>query len=192
VPVADSTAPKFFRTPKQFRAWLAKNHDRADMLWVGYYRKDTGRPSITWPESVDEALCFGWIDGIRKKVDDISYKVRFTPRRAKSVWSVVNIGRVAVLTSEGRMEQAGTDAFARRDEKNTRRHSFENRATAKLSAPDEKEFRRDGEAWKFFDAQPPGYKRLAAFWVGNAKRKETRRARLERLIAASRARRRIY
>ncbi len=192
MPVADPSVPKFFRTPKHFRAWLAKNHDRRDVLWVGYYRKDTGRPSITWPESVDEALCFGWIDGIRKKVDDISYKVRFTPRRAKSVWSVVNIARIAVLTKEGRMQPAGTAAFERRNENNTRRYSFENRATAKLSRADEREFRRDREAWKFFDAQPPGYKRLAAFWVIDAKRKETRRARLERLIATSRARRRIY
>ena len=192
MPVADPTAPKFFRTPQHFRAWLAKNHERADALWVGYYRKETGRPSITWPESVDEALCFGWIDGIRKKVDDISYKVRFTPRRAKSVWSVVNIARIAVLTREGRMQPAGVAAFRRRDENNTRRYSFENRATAKLSPADAREFRRDGAAWEFFDAQPPGYKRLAAFWVSDAKRKETRRARLERLIATTRARRRIY
>jgi uncharacterized protein YdeI (YjbR/CyaY-like superfamily) len=192
VPVADPTAPKFFRTPKQFRAWLANNHDRADVLWVGYYRKDTGRPSITWPESVDEALCFGWIDGIRKKVDDISYKVRFTPRRARSVWSVVNIGRIAALTREGRMGPAGIAAFERRDESKTRRYSFENRATAKLAPADEREFRCDRDAWEFFEAQPPGYKRLAAFWVIDAKRKETRRARLERLIATSRARRRIY
>ena len=192
VPIEETAAPKFFRTPQRFRAWLAKNHERADSLWVGYYRKETGRPSITWPESVDEALCFGWIDGIRKKVDDSSYKVRFTPRRAKSVWSVVNIGRIAVLTREGRMQPAGAAAFQRRDENNTRRYSFENRATARLSPAQEREFRRDREAWKFYDAQPPGYKRLAAFWVARAKRSETRRARLERLIAASRARRRIY
>ncbi len=192
MPIADPTAPKFFRTPRHFRSWLAKNHERADALWVGYYRKETGRPSITWPESVDEALCFGWIDGIRKKVDDISYKVRFTPRRAKSVWSVVNIARIAVLAREERMQPAGVAAFQRRDENNTRRYSFEIRATAKLSPADEREFRRDREAWRFFDAQPPGYKRLAAFWVIDAKRKETRRARLERLIATSRARRRIY
>jgi len=191
VGLADPTAPTFFRTPKHFRAWLGRNHDRADVLWVGYYRKDSGRPSITWPDSVDEALCFGWIDGIRKKVDDLSYKVRFTPRRARSVWSVVNIGRVAALTRDGRMQPAGAAAFARRDENNTRHCSFENRAAAKLSPTDERQFRRDRQAWNFFEAQPPGYKRLAAFWVINAKRTETRRARLERLIATSRARRRI-
>ena len=190
--ISEESPPKFFSTPKLFRAWLAKNHDRADSLWVGYYRKDSGRRSITWPESVDEALCFGWIDGIRKKVDDISYKIRFTPRRAKSVWSAVNIGRVAALTREGRMAAAGTAAFARRDENNSRQYSFENRATAKLTAADEREFKRDPIAWKFFQAQPPGYRRLAAWWIISAKRTETRRARLKRLITTSRARRRIY
>lgn len=185
-------ALKFFPTPKHFRNWLAKNHDRVPELWVGYYRKDTGRRSITWPESVDEALCFGWIDGIRKKVDDVSYKVRFTPRRAKSTWSAVNIARVAVLTREGRMEAPGLAAFGRRTEENSRRYSFENRATAQLSTADKREFRRDAAAWKFFQAQPAGYQRLAAWWIISARRTETRRARLQRLIAESRARRRIY
>jgi uncharacterized protein YdeI (YjbR/CyaY-like superfamily) len=187
----DKTKPQFFARPKDFGAWLKKNHDRVDELWVGYYRKDSGRPSITWPESVDEALCFGWIDGIRKKVDDISYKVRFTPRRSKSVWSAVNIGRVAVLTKVGRMRPAGHAAFARREETNSRRYSFENRASAKLTAEDEREFRRVPAAWKFFQAQPPGYRRLAAWWIISAKRPETRAKRLGRLIEFSRARRRI-
>jgi uncharacterized protein YdeI (YjbR/CyaY-like superfamily) len=190
--VSEKAPPQFFLTPKHFRSWLAKNHDRADCLWVGYYRKDSGRRSITWPESVDEALCFGWIDGIRKKVDDISYKVRFTPRRPKSIWSAVNIGRVAALTAEGRMQPAGVAAFARREEQKSRRYSFENRATAKLSAADQREFRRDPAAWKFFKSRPPGYQQLAAWWVVSARRTETRRARLERLITVSRARRRIY
>jgi uncharacterized protein YdeI (YjbR/CyaY-like superfamily) len=192
VAIPDKGQLKFFATPKHFGAWLAKNHNRIAELWVGYYRRDTGRPSITWPESVDEALCYGWIDGIRKKVDDISYKVRFTPRRAKSIWSAVNIGRIAVLTREGRMQAPGAAAFAQRDENNSRQHSFENRATAKLSRADEREFRRDPAAWKFFQSQPPGYRRLAAWFVISAKRTETRRARFERLIATSRARRRIY
>jgi uncharacterized protein YdeI (YjbR/CyaY-like superfamily) len=192
VAISEKGPPRFFATPKHFRAWLAKNHNRLDELWVGYYRRDTGRPSITWPESVDEALCYGWIDGIRKKVDAVSYKIRFTPRRAKSIWSAVNIGRVAVLTHEGRMLAPGAAAFGRRDETNSRRYSFENRATAKLSRADEREFRRDPAAWKFFQSQPPGYRRLAAWFVISAKRTETRRARLDRLIATSRARRRIY
>ncbi len=190
--VSEKAPPRFFPTPKHFRSWLAKHHDRADCLWVGYYRKDSARRSITWPESVDEALCFGWIDGIRKKVDDISYKVRFTPRRPKSIWSAVNIGRVAALTAEGRMQPPGIAAFARREEQNSARYSFENRATAKLSAADQRAFRRDPLAMKFFESQPPGYQRLAAWWVISAKRTETRRARLKRLITASRARRRIY
>jgi uncharacterized protein YdeI (YjbR/CyaY-like superfamily) len=190
--VSEEAPPRFFPTPQHFRSWLAKNHLRAESLWVGYYRRDSGRRSITWPESVDEALCFGWIDGIRKKVDDISYKVRFTPRRPKSIWSAVNISRVAVLTNEGRMQPAGVAAFARREEQKSRRYSFENRATAKLSAADQREFRCDAAAWKFFTSQPPGYRRLAAWWVVSARRTETRRARLERLIAVSRARRRIY
>jgi len=190
--ISEKAPPQFFPTPKHFRSWLAKNHDGADCLWVGYYRKDSARRSITWPESVDEALCFGWIDGIRKKVDDISYKVRFTPRRPKSIWSAVNIGRVAALTAEDRMRPPGVAAFARREEQKSRRYSFENRATAKLSPADQREFRCDSLAWKFFKSQPPGYQRLAAWWIISAKRTETRRARLERLIAVSRARRRIY
>jgi uncharacterized protein YdeI (YjbR/CyaY-like superfamily) len=182
----------FFRAPSDWRKWLEKNHARAGELWVGFYKKDSGKASITWPESVDEALCFGWIDGIRKKVDDISYKVRFTPRRPNSIWSAVNIGRVAALTAQGRMQPPGAAAFARREEQKSRRYSFENRATAKLSAGDQREFRRDPPAWKFLNSQPPGYQRLAAWWVVSARRTETRRARLERLITASRARRRIF
>ncbi|MEY2495172.1 MAG: hypothetical protein QOJ45_1664 [Verrucomicrobiota bacterium] len=186
-----SERPLFFASPAKFRQWLAKNHARAAELWVGFYRKDSGRPSITWPESVDEALCFGWIDGIRKKVDDESYKIRFTPRRPKSIWSAVNIGRVAVLTHEGRMQPAGIAAFARREEATSAIYSFENRESAKLPAADEREFRRDPVAWEFFQRQPPGYRRLAAWFVISAKRPETRRKRLERLIEQSRAQRRL-
>ncbi|MEY2560669.1 MAG: hypothetical protein QOG51_1084 [Verrucomicrobiota bacterium] len=186
-----SERPLFFATPAKFRQWLAKNHERAAELWVGYYRKDCGRPSITWPESVDEALCFGWIDGIRKKVDDESYKIRFTPRRTKSTWSAINIARIAALTDEGRMQPAGVAAFARREENNSRKYSFENRDSATLTDDDERKFRRDRAAWEFFQRQPPGYRRLAAWWVISAKRPETRRKRLARLIADSRAERRI-
>lgn len=186
-----SERPLFFASPARFRQWLAKSHARAAELWVGFYRKDSGRPSITWPESVDEALCFGWIDGIRKKVDDESYKIRFTPRRPKSIWSAVNIGRVAVLTHEGRMQPAGIAAFARREEATSAIYSFENRESARLPAADEREFRRDPAAWEFFQRQPPGYRRLAAWFVISAKRPETRRKRLDRLITTSRAQRRL-
>jgi len=191
VPATDKAEPLFFSTPSAFRRWLVKNHERATELWVGFHRRDSGRPSITWPESVDEALCLGWIDGVRKRVDDESYKIRFTPRRAKSTWSAVNIARIAVLTGEGRVEPAGVAAFSRREESNSARYSFENRQSAKLSADDEREFRRDPAAWEFFQRQPAGYRRLASWWVISAKRPETRRKRLERLIAASHARRRI-
>lgn len=186
-----STAPVFFAKPADFRKWLARNHLSANELWVGFYRKDSGRPSITWPESVDEALCFGWIDGIRKKVDEQSYKIRFTPRRAKSTWSAINIGRIAVLTKQKRMHPAGIAAFARREEKNSARYSFENRQSAKLSPADERIFRRDRAAWQFFQKQPPGYRRLAAWWTVSAKRTETRQKRLKRLIEFSRSGRRI-
>lgn len=186
-----SGKPVFFATPGRFRQWLGKNHERAVELWVGYYRKDSDRPSLTWPESVDEALCFGWIDGIRKKVDDESYKIRFTPRRPKSTWSAVNIARIAVLMREAWVQPAGVAAFSRREESNSRKYSFENRESAKLTEADEREFRRDLAAWEFFQRQPAGYRRLTAWWVISAKRPETRRARLQRLIETSRARRRI-
>lgn len=186
-----SDAPTFFAKPHHFRRWLAKNHARTAELWVGYYRKDSGRPSITWPESVDEALCFGWIDGIRKKVGDETYKIRFTPRRARSIWSAVNIARVAVLTREGRMHPSGVAAYSRRLEARSAIYAFENRESAKLTGTDEREFRRDPAAWEFFQRQPPGYRRLAAWWVISAKRSETRRKRLDCLITESRAQRRI-
>jgi uncharacterized protein YdeI (YjbR/CyaY-like superfamily) len=182
----------FFRSPEAFRTWLSKNHDSQTELWVGYYRKESGLQSITWPESVDEALCFGWIDGIRKKVDDVSYKIRFTPRRKKSIWSRVNIQRAAVLTHQRRMEPAGLAAFRRREEANSRKYSFENRETAMLTPTQQREFQRHGTAWKFFQSQPPGYRRTAAWWVISAKRPETQRKRLTRLIDASGEKRRIF
>jgi uncharacterized protein YdeI (YjbR/CyaY-like superfamily) len=187
----ESNAPIFFATADDLRAWFAKNHDRCTELWVGYYRKGSCRPSITWPESVDEALCFGWIDGIRQKIDDQSYKVRFTRRRPKSTWSAVNIGRVAVLKRDGRMQPAGIAAFARREETNSAKYSFENRESAKLTKADKRAFRRDSQAWNFFQAQPPGYRRVVAWWVISARRAEIRRKRLKRLINESRAKRRI-
>ena len=184
--------PLFFATPRELRTWFEKNHHRCDELWVGYYRKDSGRPSVTWPESVDEALCFGWIDGVRHKIDNASYKIRFTPRRARSTWSAVNIARVAALKRASRMQPAGLAAFQRRTENNSRRYSFENRATAKITPADERLFKRNRAAWKFFAAQPPGYRRLASWWVIGAKRPETRQKRLQRLIEVSHARRRVY
>lgn len=183
---------RFFATPAHFRAWLDTYHDSATELWIGFYRKATGRPSITWPESVDEALCFGWIDGIRKKIDNESYKIRFTPRKTNSTWSAVNIRRVTALQRERRVRAAGVAAFERRTTNNSAIYSFENRESAKLSDAAEREFRRDVLAWKFFQAQPSGYRQLAAWWVISAKKPETRQKRLQQLVRQSHAQRRIY
>ena len=176
--------PTFFETPADFRSWLEKHHARADELLVGFYKKDSGKPSITWPESVDQALCFGWIDGIRRRIDDISYSIRFTPRRRGSIWSNVNTRRVAELIKEKRMRPAGMKAFEARDAKKTGIYSFE-RETATLPAEFAKVFRANTKAWKFWEAQPPGYQRLAAYFVTSAKQDETRRRRLDLLIRDS-------
>jgi len=176
--------PTFFKTPADFRSWLEKHHSRADALLVGFYKKESGKPSITWPESVDEALCFGWIDGIRRRIDDIRYSIRFTPRRRGSIWSNVNTKRVAELIKDKRMRPAGVKAFEARDPKKTGIYSFE-RETATLPAEFEKAFRANTKAWKFWEAQPPGYRRLAAYFVTSAKQDETRRRRLDVLIRDS-------
>jgi uncharacterized protein YdeI (YjbR/CyaY-like superfamily) len=184
--VTDPESPRFFPTPADFRRWLAKHHDSRDVLWVGFYKKATGRPSITWPESVDEALCFGWIDGIRKSVDEEAYKIRFTPRRSRSHWSRVNLERVPALIAEGRMQPAGMAAYEARDLESSGRYSYE-RERARLSAEQERELRRDAKAWAFWKAQPPGYKKQATMWVVSAKREETQARRLASLIHDSAA-----
>jgi uncharacterized protein YdeI (YjbR/CyaY-like superfamily) len=180
-------APLFFPTPADFRAWLAKNHATASELWVGFYKKASGRPSITWPESVDEALCVGWIDGIRKTIDAESYKIRFTPRKRTSTWSAVNIARVAELAQQGRMKPAGLAAFEQRSEAKSGIYAYEQRKNAALDPAAEKQFRANAKAWKFFQAQPAGYRKTAAWWVISAKREETRAERLATLIADSAA-----
>jgi uncharacterized protein YdeI (YjbR/CyaY-like superfamily) len=183
--------PRFFESGGQFREWLEKNHDRADELLVGFHKRHTRRPSMTWPESVDAALCYGWIDGIRKRIDDESYSIRFTPRRRGSIWSAVNIRRAKELIELGLMRSAGLRAFETRDEKRANRYSYE-RATAALPPDFEKRFRSNKVAWKYFSAQPPGYRRVATHWVMSAKRDETRLSRLEKLIAMSAKAKRIY
>jgi len=183
--------PIFFATPADFRRWLRSNHENTRELWVGFYRKATGRPSITWPESVDEALCVGWIDGLRKTIDEQSYRIRFTPRKPTSTWSAVNIGRVKELTRQGRMRPAGLQAFERRTEKKSGIYANENRHAAVLSKADEKTLRAHPTAWKFFQRQPAGYRKMATWWVMSAKRAETRQKRLDALIADSAAGRRI-
>ena len=176
--------PKFFSTPDQFRKWLERNHDRETELLVGFHKKDSGKQSVTYGEALDEALCFGWIDGVRKNLDETSYTIRFTPRKARSIWSNINVNHVERLIKAGRMHASGLDAYARRDPKRTGIYAFENRPRA--FAPEfEERFRANKTAWKFFEQQPPGYRRTIIFWVMSAKQGETRRRRLERLIADS-------
>jgi uncharacterized protein YdeI (YjbR/CyaY-like superfamily) len=175
--------PKFFATPADWRAWLEKHHATEKDLLVGFYKRDSGKPSITWPESVDEALCFGWIDGVRKSLGDESYTIRFTPRNPKSKWSAVNIRRVGELTKLGLMMPTGLAAFDRRDSSNDG-YSYERRE-AELDPAMEKQFRANKAAWKFWEAQPPGYRRLLAWYVISAKKDETKAKRLARLIEES-------
>ena len=171
----------FFPGPAEFRTWLAEHHASADHLWVGYFKKATGKPSITWEESVEEALCYGWIDGIRKARDEESYLIRFTPRRPKSVWSQRNIELVERLTAEGRMAPAGLAAFAHKDA-----HPDSGYRVAELggelTAEMVERFKATPAAWAFYQEQPPGYQRQAARWVASAKREETRQRRLLTLI----------
>ena len=176
--------PKFFATPRDFRAWLEKNHESASDLLVGFYRKESGRPSMTWPESVDQALCFGWIDGVRKRIDGESYTIRFTPRRPGSIWSRININKAESLIASGLMKPAGLKAFEARDPKKSAVYAFEN-APLQLTLQFERRFRASRRAWAFFQAQPPGYRKLMVYWIMSAKRDETRETRLERLIAGS-------
>jgi uncharacterized protein YdeI (YjbR/CyaY-like superfamily) len=184
--------PTFFPTPADFRNWLEQNHDTARELFVGFYKKGSGKPSITWPESVDEALCFGWIDGIRRSIDAESYSIRFTPRRAKSIWSNVNTKRVAELTRQGRMHATGLVAFKARDPKRSGIYAFEQRKQdQRLDAAYEAKLRKNKKAWAFFQAQAPYYQRMVSLFVMSAKKEETRLRRLATLIADSAAGRRI-
>ena len=183
--------PQFFPSPADWRRWLSKHHADTDEVWVGFYKRASGKPSITWPESVDEALCFGWIDGIRGGMDDESYMIRFTPRRSGSTWSAVNVRRVAELTKLGRMRAPGLRAYEARTEDTTAVYSFEQRKTVKLPREFEREFRAHADAWRFFKAQAPWYRRTTTWWVVSAKREETQRKRLAMLITDSARGRRI-
>ena len=183
--------PKFFESASVFREWLEKKHDRAAELLVGFYKRGSGRPSITWPESVDQALCFGWIDGVRRRLDEASYTIRFTPRQKGSIWSAVNIRRANELIDLGLMCPAGLRAFEQRSEEKSRIDSYE-RAHASLSTPEEKRFRLNKKAWKFFSEQPPGYRRLVTYFVTSAKKDETRASRLAKLIDACARGKRLY
>ncbi|HMJ05727.1 MAG TPA: YdeI/OmpD-associated family protein [Chthoniobacterales bacterium] len=183
--------PLFFATPRELRAWLRTHHRSAREQWVGFYKKGSGRASITWPESVDEALCVGWIDGLRKGIDESSYMIRFTPRQARSTWSAVNLARVAELTKGKRMRPAGLEAFQRRSDENSAIYAYEQRHTAAFDQASEERFRAHPKAWNFFQAQPAWYRRTATWRVISAKKEETRQKRLLALIEDSAAGRSI-
>ena len=176
--------PAFFPTLPAFHAWLEKHHATADELWVGYYKKDSGRPSITWPESVDIALCFGWIDGMRKSIDNISYKIRFTPRKPGSIWSDVDTKRAQALIEQGRMQPAGLQAYKARKENKSGIYSYEQR-NLELEEPYNQLLREDKAAWSFFQAHPGSYRKTVSWWIISAKQEETRLRRLEKLLAYS-------
>lgn len=177
--------PTFFETPAKFRAWLKRHSSKKTELVVGFYKRGSGRPSMTWSQSVDEALCYGWIDGVRTRIDKHSYKIRFSPRKSTSIWSSINIEKVKVLQATGRMTQAGLDAFARRNEEKSRTYSYEQAKRAELEPTHVAEFQRNKKAWEFFKAQPPSYRHMAAWYVISAKRPETRNARLAKVIEVS-------
>ena len=176
---------RYFPTPADFRAWLNQHSAQESELTVGFHKKACGVTSITWPEAVDEALCVGWIDGVRKRIDDIAYQIRFTPRKSTSTWSAINIARVAELINQGRMQPAGTAAFAHRRETRSRTYAYEQASGASLSPADEAHFRKHKKVWAFFEAQPPGYRKLVIWRIVSAKQEVTRQKRLLQLIEAS-------
>jgi len=178
-----ATSPRFFASRSRFRAWLAAHHDTADTLWIGFWKADSGKKGLTYLEAVDEALCFGWIDGLKKRLDDEAFVQRFTQRRKGSYWSTINVRKVAALEKAGLMTDAGRAAFEVRD-KAPPPYSAENRGVT-LSDDFEKRFRAKKAAWQFFEAQPPGYRRIVSFWVMKAKKPETRERRLVQLIGDS-------
>lgn len=176
--------PIFFPTPSDFRAWLEQHHAQAAELWVGYYKKYSGRPSITWPESVDQALCYGWIDGIRKSIDEVSYAIRFTARKSGSIWSSVNIKRVQALIEDGLMQPAGLKAYESRKENKSGIYSYEQRSV-ELEEPYQGLLMENKVAWRFFQAQPASYRKAASWWIISAKQEATRLKRLEKLMEYS-------
>lgn len=180
-----ATSATYFKTPAAFRAWLLAHHQRETELLVGFYKTKTGRPSITWPESVDEALCFGWIDGVRRSLGEEAYTIRFTPRKPTSIWSAVNVARVAELTKQGRMSAAGQLAFEKRRPERTAIYGHERETPAELEPAWQAQLEAHPKAWAFFQSLAPSYRRIAIHWVMSAKRPETRQRRFEQFLAAS-------
>lgn len=183
--------PIFFESQEQFREWLEKYHETETELIVGYYKVHTGKPSMTWSQSVDQALCFGWIDGVRRSIDEDRYCIRFTPRRKSSIWSTVNIHKVEALIKAGLMHPHGLEAYSwRRDDKSSV-YAYENERDD-LDAPFEKQFKKDKRAWTFFNAQAPSYRRVLIHWIMRARQEKTRQSRLDKAIVASREGRRLF
>lgn len=174
----------FFKSPSELHKWLGQHHDKTQELWLGFHKKSSGKPSITWPEAVDEALCFGWIDGVRKSIDALSYTIRFTPRKPRSIWSAINVKRARALTKMGLMQPSGLKAFQKRDQERSGVYAYEQRSH-KLNDIYEKKLRTNKKAWDFFQAQAPWYQRTASWWVMSAKKEETRLKRLATLIEDS-------
>jgi uncharacterized protein YdeI (YjbR/CyaY-like superfamily) len=177
--------PTFFAAPQEFRAWLEENHETTTELLVGFHKKGSGKPSITWPESVEQALCFGWIDGVRRSLGDESYTIRFTPRKPSSTWSRVNLDKIEELKRRGLMLPAGLRAYDERREGKMGIYSYEQREAAELPAEYEERLRGDSAAWEFWTSRPPSYRKAAVWWVVSAKREETRQRRLASLIQHS-------
>jgi uncharacterized protein YdeI (YjbR/CyaY-like superfamily) len=180
------TRPLFFADQSDFRKWLEQNHDKETELFVGFYKAASGKPSMTWPQSVDQALCFGWIDAVRKSIDDESYMIRFTRRKSTSIWSNVNIKKMEELTAKGLMRPAGIEAFRHRTESKSGIYAFEKEEVT-LSEEFEDEFKANMKAWAWFEKMPPSYRKHATFWIMGAKQEVTRKSRLEELIRDSEA-----
>ncbi|MCL6457268.1 MAG: YdeI/OmpD-associated family protein [Gorillibacterium sp.] len=181
----------YFTQPAEFRKWLLEHHDKASELSVGFYKKDSGISSMTWPESVDEALCFGWIDGVRRRVDEVRYTIRFTPRKPTSIWSVININRFQQLSEQGLVQPAGLRAFAARREEKSAIYSYEQVDLPVLDISSKEHFQADDQAWAFFQKQPSSYQKRVIWWVMSAKKEETKRSRLMKLIQDSHSEKRI-
>ncbi len=179
-------APIFFTSPLELRNWLRQHHATESEVLVGFYKVGSKKPSLTWSESVDEALCFGWIDGVRTSIDADRYQIRFTPRKKGSIWSRVNMGKVALLTAQGRMQPAGIAAFEARQEAKSEVYAFEQESVA-FSPEQERQFAAHKVAWQYFNTLAPSYRKAAIHWVKSAKQEVTRSKRLDQLIADSEA-----
>ena len=178
--------PTFFPAQADFRVWLEANHNKETELLVGFYKVDSGKPSLTWSQSVDEALCFGWIDGVRKSIDAESYSIRFTPRKTKSIWSAVNIQKIEDLTRQGLIRPAGLAAFEKREEIRSKIYAYEQKSV-NLSDAFETEFKANEKAWAFFSKQAPSYQKQVINWVMTARQPATKRNRFDKLMNNSEA-----